>query len=131
KAVLDLWRLVLDPVLQAAITTGVVNRRNLFEPGFHHLAVFPADGGSEQVVSNAQQSESRQGKDEGVPEAEAQANVPAQPFKAEEHNQLLSACGSFPDLYQPCCATGERAHQRHWSVDRSCNRKYARGSWSW
>src|SRR5262249_12581478 len=71
-------------------------------------------------------------KNERIPKAEPHTDVPPERLKqAGEHNPLLGPYESCRAAYPPCFAVDARAHQPHWSADRSCNRRCAPGSWSW
>src|SRR5262249_6878610 len=105
--------------------------RGFLEPSLENFVVLAGDGGAKKIIGERQQAEAAQTENEGIPEAEPDADVPAQIKQAGAHNQLLGWCGSWRELYRLCCASDGRGHRRRWFGDRKCSRRYARESWSW
>ena len=79
---LDLGGLTADPVAQSAHAASFVNRSDFLPPRLEDLAVLAVDGGGQQIISKGQQRQAAEGKNDGIPEAEADAEVPVQGSQA-------------------------------------------------
>ena len=69
-------------------SAGLINRRVFLELGENDLPVFSLEGAAHWVIDQRQQDDGAQGKEQGIPEAQANGEIAEKVIQHEVHRRV-------------------------------------------